>query len=102
MTPLRPRQAETLAIVQERQPVAMADVAYRLGCEAATAKTYLHQLHVAGLIVPSSGNRWARWRIATPPKPPKPDSVALQRAIEQASSIWHYARRIAAISGVPQ
>jgi hypothetical protein len=93
--------AETLAIVRERQPVAMADVAYRLGCEAATAKTYLHQLHRAGLIVPSSSNRWARWRIATPPPPP-PDSEALQRAIEQASSIWHYARRIGAISGVHQ
>jgi hypothetical protein len=101
MTPLRPRVAETLAIVRERQPVAMADVAYRLGCEAATAKTYLHQLHRAGLIVPSSSNRWARWRIATPPPPP-PDSEALQRAIEQASSIWHYARRIGAISGVHQ
>jgi hypothetical protein len=102
MTPLRPRVADTLDIIHERQPVAMADIAYRLGCEAATAKTYLHQLHQAGLIVPSSRGRWARWRIAPPPPPPEPDSVALQRAIEQASSIWHYARRIAAISGVHQ
>jgi hypothetical protein len=102
MTPLRPRVADTLAIVQERQPVAMADIAYRLGCEAATAKTYLSQLHQAGLIVPSSRGRWARWRIAPPPPPPEPDSVALQRAIEQASSIWHYARRIGVISGVHQ
>ena len=102
MTPLRPRVAATLAIVRERQPVAMADISYRLGCEAATAKTYLHQLHQAGLIVPSSRGRWARWRIAPPPPPPEPDSVALQRAIEQASSIWHYARRVGAISGVHQ
>jgi MarR-like DNA-binding transcriptional regulator SgrR of sgrS sRNA len=102
MTPLRPRVADTLAIVLERQPVAMADVAYRLGCEAATAKTYLHQLHQAGLIVPSSRGRWARWRIAPPPPPPEPDSVAMQQAIEQASSIWHYARRVGAISGVHQ
>jgi hypothetical protein len=97
---MTPRQADTLAIVRERQPVAMADVAFRLGCESATARTYLHQLHQAGLIVPSSRGRWARWRIAPPPPPPPPDSVALQRAIEQASSIWHYARRLRAISGV--
>jgi hypothetical protein len=101
---MTPRQSDTLAIIRERQPVAMADIAYRLGCEAATAKTYLHQLRQAGLIVPSSGNRWARWRIAPPPPPPppEPDSVALQRAIEQAPSIWHYARRVGAISGVHQ
>jgi hypothetical protein len=96
---MTPRQADTLAIVRERQPVAMADIAYRLGCEAATAKTYLHQLHQAGLIVPSSRGRWARWRIAPPPPPPPPDSEALPRAIEQAPSIWHYARRVGAISG---
>jgi hypothetical protein len=96
---MTPRQADTLAIVRERQPVAMADVAFRLGCESATARTYLHQLHQAGLIVPSSRGRWARWRIAPPPPPP-PDSVALQRAIEQAPSIWHYAQRLRAISGV--
>jgi DeoR/GlpR family transcriptional regulator of sugar metabolism len=99
---MTPRQADTLAIVRERQPVAMADVAYRLGVDTATARTYLSQLHQAGLIVPSSRGRWARWRIAPPPPPPEPDSVALQRAIEQASSIWHYARRVGAISGVHQ
>ncbi len=97
---MTPRQSQTLAIIQERQPVAMADVAFRLNCESATARTYLHQLHKAGLIVPSSSGRWARWRIAPPPPPPPPDSEALQRAIEQASSIWHYARRLRAISGV--
>jgi MarR-like DNA-binding transcriptional regulator SgrR of sgrS sRNA len=97
---MTPRQAETLAIIQERQPVAMADVAHRLGCEGATARTYLHQLHQAGLIVPSSSGRWARWRIAPPPKPPEPETVALRRAIEQAPSIWHYAQRLRAISGV--
>jgi MarR-like DNA-binding transcriptional regulator SgrR of sgrS sRNA len=97
---MTPRQAETLAIIQERQPVAMADVAHRLGCEGATARTYLHQLHQAGLIVPSSSGRWARWRIAPLPKPPEPETVALRRAIEQAPSIWHYAQRLRAISGV--
>jgi hypothetical protein len=102
MTTLRPRVAETLAIIQERQPVAMADVAFRLGVDTATARTYLSQLHQAGLIVPSSRGRWARWHIAPPPKPPEPDSVALQRAIEQVPSVWHYARRIGAISGAPQ
>jgi len=97
---MTPRQADTLAIVRERQPVAMADVAFRLNCESATARTYLSQLHQAGLIAPSSRGRWARWRIAPPPPPPPPDSEALQRAIKQASSIWHYARRLRAISGV--
>jgi hypothetical protein len=99
---MTPRQADTLAIVRERQPVAMADVAFRLGVDTATARTYLSQLHQAGLIVPSSRGRWARWRIAPPPPPPEPDSVALQRAIEQAPSIWHYARRVGAISGAHQ
>jgi hypothetical protein len=98
MTPLRPRVAETLAIIRERQPVAMADVAYRLGVDAPTAKTYLHQLHLAGLITPSSRGRWARWRI-TPSPPPPADQEALQGAIKQAASIWHYAHRIAVISG---
>lgn len=96
---MTPRQADTLAIVRERQPVAMADVAFRLGCEAATAKTYLHQLHQAGLIVPSSRGRWARWRIAPPPPPPEPDEVAVLQAIEQVPSIWAYARRINALTG---
>jgi len=99
---MTPRQSETLEIIRERQPVAMADVAYRLGVDAPTAKTYLHQLHFAGLITPSSRGRWARWRVTPPPPPPPPDSEALQRAIEQAPSIWHYARRIAVISGVHQ
>lgn len=96
---MTPRQSQTLAIIQERQPVAMADVAFRLGCDGATARTYLHQLHKAGLIVPSSRGRWARWRIAPPPPPPEPETVALQRAVEQAASIWHYARRVGVLAG---
>lgn len=93
------RELETLEIVRERQPVAMVDVAYRLGVDAPTAKIYLHQLHLAGLITPSSRGRWARWRITPSPPPPPADQEALQRAIEQAASIWHYAQRIAVISG---
>jgi len=97
---MRARELETLEIVRERQPVAMADVAYRLNVGIPTARTYLHSLRVAGLIVPSSSGRWARWRIAPPPPPPPPDGEALQRAIEQAASVWHYARRVGAIAGV--
>jgi DeoR/GlpR family transcriptional regulator of sugar metabolism len=96
---MRARELETLEIIRERQPVAMADVAYRLGVDASTAKTYLHQLHLAGLITPSSRGRWARWRTTPPPPPPPADQEALQRAIEQAASVWHYAQRIAVISG---
>lgn len=96
---MRARELETLEIIRERQPVAMADIAYRLGVEAPTARTYLHNLRTAGMIVPSSSGRWARWRIAPPPPPPPPDKEALQRAIEQAASVWHYAHRIAVISG---
>jgi len=99
---MTPRQTETLDIVRERQPVAMADVAFRLGCEPATARAYLHQLHQAGLIVPSSRGRWARWRIAPPPKPLEPETAALQRAIQQASSVWHYARRVGVLAGAHQ
>lgn len=95
---MRARELETLEIVRERQPVAMADVAYRLGVETPTAKTYLNNLRAAGMIVPSSSGRWARWRIAPPPPPPPPDEAAVKAAIVQAASIWHYARRVGAIA----
>jgi hypothetical protein len=98
---MTPRQTETLAIVRERQPVAMADVAFRLGVDTATARTYLSQLHQAGLIVPSSRGRWARWRIA-PLEQPEPEDLAMQRAIQQASSVWHYARRVGVLAGAYQ
>lgn len=83
------RQKEVLRVVTTRGPVSRSEVARKLGCTVPTAAQHLMALRRKNLIEATGIGQHSRWvpahRLGEQP-----------REIEQASSIWEYARRCAA------
>ena len=83
------RQKEVLRVVTTRGPVSRSEVARKLGCSVPTAAQHLMALRRKSLIESTGIGQHSRWvparRLGEQP-----------REIEQASSIWEYARRCAA------
>ena len=83
------RQKEALRVVTTRGPVSRSEVARKLKCTVPTAAQHLWALRRKGLIESTGIGQHGRWvparRLGEQP-----------REIEQASSIWEYARRCAA------
>lgn len=94
--PLTPRAAQTLRLVRELRNPNRTELASRMGCSPATVGVYTTELRAAGLIAPSSQGRYARWRAVEPRRAEPP------RLLQQATSVWHYARRCAAHQGGEQ
>lgn len=84
---LPPRAAQLLQLVRELRNPNRTELASRMGCSPATVGVYTTELRAAGLITPSSPGRYARWRAVNITKTAPP------RLLEQATSVWHYARR---------
>ncbi len=83
------RQKEVLRVVATRHPVSRGEIARKLNCSVPTAAQHLMVLRRKGLIESTGVGQHSKWvparRLGDQP-----------REIEQASSIWEYARRCAA------
>ena len=83
------RQKEALRVVTTRGSVSRGEIARKLNCSVPTAAQHLMALRRKGLIESTGVGQHSKWvpaiRLGEQP-----------REIEQASSIWEYARRCAA------
>lgn len=92
---LTARQEAILEFIRVHQPVSAAQVAERFECAPSTAGVHLMALRHAGVAWPTKRGHTARWHAGKPFTEPKTPPPVAPPAIEQVSSIWHYALRCA-------
>lgn len=92
---LTPRQLETYEAVCAHAPASRQTIMRVLRCRAATVQQHLHRLKCLGLIRASSAGRYSRWTAVPLGQAPR----VWSDPIEQASSVWEYARRVGVMHG---
>lgn len=90
---LTKREKALVHHIRTNQPVTLAQLVLAFKMNPKTMSVHLQNLRGKGVISNDNAGRYARWSAVPPPPkappPPRPEPVA----IEQVSSVWHWAAR---------
>lgn len=91
---LSKRRRAIYTYILKHQPVQKSQLVQHFKANGSTMSAHLHTLKTMGLIFASGiGGRDVTWSAVPPPPKEPPPPKAETVAIEQVSSIWHWAER---------
>ena len=90
---LTKREKALLAHIRKTQPVSVADLVLAFKMNPKTMSVHLQNLRGKGVISNDGAGRYARWSAVPPPPKAPPEPKPAGVAIEQVSSVWHWAAR---------
>lgn len=92
---LTARQQAILEFIRVNQPVTNKQISLQFGCAPSTTTVHLMFISRSNQIWRTGDKAKARWHADKPFSSPKTPPPVAPPAIEQVSSIWHYAQRCA-------